>query len=249
LRTKLPADDVLDPWIEEMRTWSRPPLQATTAGNPATASGSAAATGRAIASVMSSGAARLGAAVSAVALSAVPLLPAVFPGGESPPLSEETTPVVDVREAEATTSHQLLGGPSPQADEAPLETADTDTAIREGPKGVEEPPPVGPILDEASRRAGPVAARLEVGIPDAVTSVVEDLVEPLVAETVESLSDDVVEPLVEVVEGTVEVATDATQPLVDEAVPALEAVPRLPDGLTQPVDDVVSGLGGLVVGG
>jgi RNA polymerase sigma-70 factor (ECF subfamily) len=252
LRTKLPADDLLGPWIAELRTASPSTLEATTtASRIAVTSGSVAATGRAtdasyslVSSVISSGAARLGAAVSAVALSTVPLLPALFPGAESPPLSEETTPVVEIRDAEPTAALQVQGATSVGADEKPVDLAATGAPTPVGSVAIEAPQPAGPVLDDAIRSAGPVAPGLEVEVPDASTpEVVGNLVEPLVAETVDALSGDVVEPLVEVVEDTVETATEAVPPLVDEA------VQRLPDGLTDTIDDLVPGLGGLPGGG
>jgi RNA polymerase sigma-70 factor (ECF subfamily) len=267
LRAKLPADDLLGPWIEELRTSSLSTLEATTkASRVEMTSGSLAATGRAtdaayslVSSVISSGAARLGAAVSAVALSTIPLLPAVFLGADSPP-SEETTPLVEVRDVEATAAIQVRGRTSAQGDETPVDLATTDTPTPGGSVAIETPPPSRPVVGaDATRSPGPVAAGL-VEVPDATTpEVVGDLVEPLVADTVEALSDDLVAPLVEVVEETVEAATEAVEPLAEEAVPPLveeavaplqdEVVQRLPDGLTDMIDDAVPGLTGLLGGG
>jgi hypothetical protein len=259
LRTRLPADDLLGGWIAELRTSYPSTLEATkTASGVAVTSGSVGATGRAtdaayslVSSVISSGAARLGAAVSAVALSTVPLLPAVVSYAESPPLSEETTPVVEIRDVEPAAALQVQDVTSAEADETPVDPAAPGTPTPVGSVAIEAPQHAGPVPDDVMRSGGPVATGLEVEVPDPTTpEVVGDLVEPVIAETVEALSDDVVEPLVEVLEDTVERATEAVQPLVGEAVPPLveEAVQMLPDGLSDTIDDVVPGLGGLLGG-
>ena len=249
LRTKLPPDDLLGGWIAELRTSYPSKLEATTTASGVAVTSGSVATGRAtdaasslVSSVISSGAARLGAAVSAVALSTVPLLPAVFSGAESPPLSEETTPVVEIRDVEPAAALQVQGITSVEADETPVDPAAPGTPTPVGSVEIEAPQHAGPVPDDAMR-SGPVATGLEVEVPAPTTpEVVGDFVEPVIAETVEALSDDVVEPLVEVLEDTVERATEAVQPLVDEA------VQMLPDGLSDPIDDVVPGLGGLLGG-
>jgi hypothetical protein len=214
-----------------------------------------------ISAAISSGSARLGAAVSVVALSTMPLLPAIFPGADSSQI-ETTVPVAEVRDAPSTPVSQVEVDNSGDAVDVPADQTLTDSPNPIGSVGSEAPRSSAPRRDhDATQDAGPtvegVPRKTEVSIP----AVVDEVVEPVVTETVDALVDDVVEPLVDVaveaVEDTIAVVDDtlgavadtldqvggAVQPLVDET-----AQPLL-DDLPGTLDDVVPGIGGLLGGG
>ena len=255
LRAKLPADDPLGRWIEEVRSNSSAIEDATRESNSSMTSASVTATGRAadtayslVSSVISSGTARLGAAVSAVVLSTVPLLPAVFPGAESSSPLVDTSPVVEVRDAESTPALQPEGDMSVDANKTPADPPATDTPTSFGPVAVKAPQPSGSVFDNDATSAAPAAREL-AEVPE-----VTGAVGSVFVDTGDVLADDVVEPLVDVVVGmvedTVEVVEDTVDTLVDEALPPLEAdvVQPLVDDLTDTLDDVGPGLGGLLGG-
>jgi RNA polymerase sigma-70 factor (ECF subfamily) len=255
LRAKLPTDDLLGRWIEEMRSnSSAPTIEDTTwASSSSMTSASVTVTGRAadtahslVSSVISSGTARIGAAVSAVVLSAVPLLPAVFPGAESSPLLVETSPVVEVRDPESTPASHPEGDTPVDATKTPADPPATDTPTSVGPVAVSAPQPSGSAFDDATQGAAAAEGAL-AGVPEVTgPEVAGDSAESLIVDTVDVLADDVVEPLVdavvEVVEDTVEVVEDTVDTPVDDARQPLV------DDLTDTLDDVVPGLGRLLDG-
>ncbi|MDP9145523.1 MAG: sigma-70 family RNA polymerase sigma factor, partial [Actinomycetota bacterium] len=139
LRAELPPDDVLKPWIEELGANSSPrALEGTALATSATmASSSVAAAERVteaayslFSTVISSGATRIGAVVSVVAMSTLPLAPALLGGAELSSPSDNPLPVVEVQEASPT----------------PLETA--DEISRDGTEPpVDQPVPDNPVPD------------------------------------------------------------------------------------------------------
>lgn len=263
IRAELPADGPLGRWIEELRS-DTPPLEAATSVSRAAMTPGSSFTGRVtdhahslVSAAISSGGARLGAAVSVAALSTMPLLPAVFLGAGSSQM-ETTAPVTDVRDAAPTPASQVEVATSGNTVDAPADRALTDAPypVRSvGGNALLFPAP-RPDHDAAPEGAGPAVA----GAPQAPASpaVVEGVVEPLVTETVEALVDDVVEPLVGVAVDTVEdtvavvdhtigavadTVGEAVQPIVDDTAQLLL------DDLPGTLDDVVPGLGGLLGGG
>ncbi len=261
LRAKLPTDDLLGRWIEDVRSNASAIEDTTRASSSSMTSASVTATGRAadnayslVSSVISSGTARIGAAVSAVVLSTVPLLPAVFPGAESSSPLVDTSPVVELRDPESTPALQPEGHTSVDATKTPADPPATETPTSVGPVAVKAPRPSGPVFDnDATQGAAPAAGEL-AEVPEVTVPEVAGAVGSVVVDTVDALADDVVEPLVDVVavvvEDTVEVVEDAVDTLGDEALPPLEAdvVEPLVDDLTDTLDDVAPGLGGLLGG-
>ena len=260
LRAELPADGPLGRWIEELRSETPILEAATTVGHVAMTPGSTVVSGRVtdpahslVSAAISSGGARLGAAVSVVALSTM-LLPAVFPGGESSQMAS-TAPAGEVREAASTSASQVEVGMSASAVDSPADRTVTDAPHPVRSVGSEAPLSSAPRPDhDATQEAEPAVA----GAPQEPEVSIPEVVEPLVTETVDALVDHVVEPLVDVAVETVEdtvavvahtvgVVTDtvdqAVQPLVDDT-----AQPLL-DDLSGTLDDVVPGLGGLLGGG
>ncbi|HWL50173.1 MAG TPA: sigma-70 family RNA polymerase sigma factor, partial [Acidimicrobiia bacterium] len=266
LRTEVPSDDVLGPWVEELRSvWSAPIRNETASvGGTTAAHGSVAATERLtettysiLSTAISSGAARIGAVVSVVALSTAPLVPAVVTAS-SASSSDRTDPVVEVRDETPTTPDELAGftpgegvesghdrpassNPTilpPAAGEGPERS---DASFEEGAVSEIGPAGVGPT-EITAEPLNPVDDLVEPLVEDTVGLLVDDVVTPLVLEVVEPLVEEVVEPLVE---DTLDlVVEDVAQPLVDEVVdPLLEdAVQPQVDGLTGTLEDAVGGL-------
>ena len=266
LRTKLPTDRLLGPWVEELRSNGFGPTRESTAGTIAMAPSSAAATWATdsahslLSAVTSSGAARIGTFVSVVALSAAPLLPSFIPA-ESSPLLDQPVPAIEAQVAGSTPPSEI-GVNDSIGDETPTDRVTTDTPTPVRSAVIESPPPSVSTRDsEAARDQGlPEVEQPElpaVTVPGVVEDVVEplvtDTVEPLVTDTVEVLVDNVAEPatdvVVVVVESTVEVVDELVD-RVDDLVRTLadEVVPPLVDDVTDTVDGVVSGLGGLLGG-
>lgn len=252
LRTNLPADGLVGRWIEEVRSnWSPAnPGAPTTASSvvvaPVGVTGRADAAHSLVSAMLSSGGARIGAAVSAVALSTASLLPAVILGTESFSPSDKTAPVAEVGETEPPSALPFEGDLGVEVHETPDDRAPADTHTRVVSMPVEASQPSRPPPDnDATPGAGPSSANL-VGAPGISTPIVEDVIEPWVGDTVDALVGDVVEPLVDavvdVVDHTVGVVED-TAGVVDETVEPLL------DDATRPLDDLVPGLGGLLGGG
>jgi len=266
LRGELPADGPLGRWIEELRS-DTPNLEAATSVSRSMMPGSTLFTGRVtdsahslVSAAIASGGVRLGAAVSVVALSTMPLLPAVFLGAE-PPQMDTSAPVAEVRDASPPAS-QVEVGVSGNVVVAPTDRTLTDAPRPVRSVGNEAPRTSAPRLDhDAIQEPVPAVAEVPREAEVSIPAVVEEVVEPLVTETVDTLVDDVVVPLVDVavetvedtvavVDHTVGVAIDtveqvgeAVQPLVDDT-----AQPLI-DDLTGTLDEVVPGLGGLLGGG
>jgi RNA polymerase sigma-70 factor (ECF subfamily) len=259
LRTKVPADRLLGQWVEELRSKGFEPTREGSAGGVAMAPSSVAATWATdgayslLSAVTSSGAARIGALVSVVALSATPLLPSFIPA-ESSPLLDEAIPATEAQVAEPTPPLKIADDVSGGVSETPTDRVTTDPPSSVRSVVIESP--LLPSRPDSEAARDPGLPEVERPEPPAVTvpGLVEDVVEPLVRDTVEVLVDDVVEPgadLVEVVvESTVEVVDELVVDRVDELVGPLadEVVPPLVDDLTDTVDSVVSGLGGLLGG-
>jgi RNA polymerase sigma factor (sigma-70 family) len=269
LRSNLPADDLVGRWIEEVRSNSLPASPGATTSASGVLVAPMGITGRAadaahslVSAILSSGTARIGAAVSVVALSTAPLLPAVILGGEPASLSDTTAPAAEVRETEPPPPLRFEDDLPIQVYETPADRLPADTPNLVGSAPVEAPQPSRPTPDsDATQGDAPVSADF-VDVAEMSTPIVEDVIEPLVEDTVDTLVDDVVEPLIDevvdvvdhtvgVVEGTAEVVDDTVGTLIDETVQPLvdETVEPLVDDLTGPLDDIVPALGVLLGGG
>jgi hypothetical protein len=209
-----------------------------------------------ISTVISSGVARIGAVVSVVALSTLPLVPAVVGGAASSSQLNTPTPVVDVQETVPKRPLERVDDTSRDGREPSVDHADADNPTPSVSGAIESPQPSGSPLDgDATESASPPVEGL-AEVPGVTTpDLVEDVVEPLVEDTVGVLVDDVAEPLVEVVvevvEDTVElVVEDTVEPLVDDVVELVvdDVVEPLVDDLSDVLDDVVPGLGGFLGG-
>jgi hypothetical protein len=268
LRAELPADGLLGRWIEELRS-DTPPLEpATSVSGVAMMPGSTLITGRVTDSVhslvsaaISSGGARLGAAISVVALSTMPLLPAVFLSAESSQM-DTTAPVAEVRETASTPALPVEVDMAGDSVVAPADRTLTDVTYPVGSVRSEAPVSSAPRVDhDVTQEPGPAVAGVPRDAGVSVPAVVEEVVDPLVTETADTLVDDVVVPLVDVavetvedtvavVEDTVGVAIDTVDQVGEAVQPLVEdAVQPLLDDLPGTLDDVVPGLGGLLGGG
>jgi RNA polymerase sigma-70 factor (ECF subfamily) len=266
LRTRLPTDSVVGPWIEEMRSnLAGATLEdSTQVGSASLGSGSMAVTAHAtetayslVSAVFSSGAARIGAAVSVVALSAAPLLPAVFLGAESSSSLDQTSPAVEVVAIQPLPVLDLEDEMSPGNPERPSDhvVVETPTSFASIPVETPQAPRQRPADDAVSDTGSPAGELVEVPEVTTTPDVTEDVVTPLVDGVVDTLPvDDVVEPLADavvvVVEDTVEVVDEVVQALIDDVVEPLveDVVTPLVDDLNGTVDAVVPGLGGLLGG-
>jgi RNA polymerase sigma-70 factor (ECF subfamily) len=248
LKSKLPTDGPVGGWIDEVRRASASTIEETRARSSSLTSAALPATGRAadtshslISSVVSSGTARIGAAVSAVVLSTIPVLPAIFPGAEPSSRSVDISPVVEVRERVSTPRLQPEG-----------QTVDT-TETPADPPAIDNPIPVGPgseasgsiFDDDPTQGAAPAAGELGEA-PEVNAAGVAGAVETLIADTADVLMDDVVEPVVDVVVDVVEDTVEVLETPVD--IPVDETLSPLVEDLNDTVGDVVPGLGPLLGG-
>ncbi len=250
--------DPLRPWIEELRAaFRRPTLEQTGAANIATLTPGrvsridqmADLAGSLFTTVVTSGAVRIGAIASVLALSALP----VVGGGDGVPL-DRPQPVAEVDEPSAR-PEPTPGGASLDVAERRIDSPGEDATDLPSPAVPESPPtPVSRFVpdDEAPPRAetGPVEAE-EATRPVVVDQVVEPLVDdpaaPVVEEVVEviqvvedttrSLVEDVMEPIVE---ETVDVVAEATPGLVDEIVEPLV------EGATGTLESAIPEVGALL---
>ncbi|MGH8915003.1 MAG: RNA polymerase sigma factor [Acidimicrobiia bacterium] len=258
LRTGLPADDVLRPWIEELRsTLSSPTLEVTTLANSATmVAGSATAIERVteaahslISTFVSSGAARIGAVVSVVAMSTAPLaLPFVGGAEWSSPMDEPGRPV-EVQETVPSSPLQLSDDTSRDSFQPQVALPVVDNPSSSASVRIRSPQPSGSMPDGAAQGDATRGGEAEgADLPSVYADLprltnpdlIDDAVEPLVEDVVEPLVTDVAEP---VVDDVVEVVEATAEPLVEDVVEPLVA------DVTDTLDDAVPGLGSLLGGG
>lgn len=261
LRTEMGAGDALRHWMAEVRT-SAPPEPASAApikSVPAAIAEPASHTASTIlSSMIGSGAGRIGAIVSVVALAAAATGPVLIGDPNESTPSSQSVPFVEVAE-------QGQRDPVPVA-----EVASADLPIAEVTDPIEPPPhpsiemPLPETETELVREGEKIAAVTESASPilddDVVEPLVDDVVEPLVDDTVDLVEEtvdtavtDVVDPLVEeVVDPLVEDTVDSVDPLVEDTVEVVENVvdPVIEDPLVgdldEAVDGTVPGLGGLL---